>query len=644
MPSKVKQLRWSQACFTKLRGPQTGSEPFGGNMLNAILFACSLVFLLGCNTGVNFKNIEEKDQSSIVKEQNDQTTDSGSPEGSDPILPSELNVHAVQGYWITDHCQEASGTYVKPIRVFGSQEFATGYVRFKDSECEEFYFERGYHAVEIYWGGKFYLKDYPASIDKKLLGSDYYAMANRGTRRLFLLGWELKNPDQIQSYDIETGELISTWNRVSDLAIEDDLDADMIPNTEDNCPQHSNPAQIDHDEDGAGSACEDSDSDGHLDIYDNCPLVANSSQADSDEDYVGDVCDCVNRNINRFGEFSYDGGEGTEEEPYLISSLGAFEAIGHRGDSYGYRVFQLTQDIDLSVCIDKYFHTIGNFHGELHGQGHVISNFTNVPIIMPDGRKQYGDSLISRFSNSKVTDLILTNFNYTLAPDWRWAGLFFAESHNSEITGLHVDGRIEHNQDSIARPEFTHISIIGGIGGYAYETTIYQSSSHGTLQFDGNHTNLGGIFGIGIIAGMTNPPGWTGFGIHNSYSTMNLNSTSNGSSIGGLIGRMVHTRQDVGLSEFTYQKVVTNSYFAGEIAEQNQVTGGIIGEVSIPTGFQLDFLVQNSYWDGDNIPLVTSQYGEARTQSQLQQQTNFENWDFGSVWQIDEGNDYPRLR
>lgn len=122
-------------------------------------------------------------------------------------------------------------------------------------------------------------------------------------------------------------------NRVLDVCEAGDLDGDGVPNVNDNCPTHPNPAQTDGDGDGAGDACDnclatvnpdqrdvdndthgdlcddcpaeydpaqaDSDGDGRGDACDNCPALANADQADDDFDFVGNLCDlCPNDPIN----------------------------------------------------------------------------------------------------------------------------------------------------------------------------------------------------------------------------------------------------------------------------------------------------------------------------------------------------------
>lgn len=100
---------------------------------------------------------------------------------------------------------------------------------------------------------------------------------------------------------------------IDNFAFGADFDQDGVSDSNDNCPQQSNPRQYDLDEDGVGDVCDldpenlDSDGDGYGDVLDNCPDIANSDQADIDNDYIGDACDPTDdRPADADGDGHYD--------------------------------------------------------------------------------------------------------------------------------------------------------------------------------------------------------------------------------------------------------------------------------------------------------------------------------------------------
>jgi len=75
-------------------------------------------------------------------------------------------------------------------------------------------------------------------------------------------------------------------------ACDPDIDDDGWLNLEDNCPFVANPQQLNTDPNMYGDACNsDQDFDGVADFADNCPLTANPEQLNSDGDSMGDLCD-----------------------------------------------------------------------------------------------------------------------------------------------------------------------------------------------------------------------------------------------------------------------------------------------------------------------------------------------------------------
>lgn len=88
------------------------------------------------------------------------------------------------------------------------------------------------------------------------------------------------NPDQLDS----------TANWIWDIC--DDKDKDLVIWLLDNCPLFFNPDQKDENNNWIWDACEiDTDDDWIYDVIDNCPFVDNYNQLDSDNDWIWDECD-----------------------------------------------------------------------------------------------------------------------------------------------------------------------------------------------------------------------------------------------------------------------------------------------------------------------------------------------------------------
>ncbi|WP_299884084.1 choice-of-anchor B family protein [uncultured Lacinutrix sp.] len=137
-----------------------------------------------------------------------------------------------------------------------------------------------------------------------------------------------------------------------------DQDNDGVADISDNCPEASNPDQLDSNDNGIGDVCDDRDGDGVMDNIDNCPNQANPDQLDLNSDGIGDICEgnpqplfpCENGMAGNFPCNDYD----------LMATLSVAEmgAAGSGNDSWGWtdpvsgREYALVGTSSASVFVD----------------------------------------------------------------------------------------------------------------------------------------------------------------------------------------------------------------------------------------------------------------------------------------------------
>ena len=159
------------------------------------------------------------------------------------------------------------------------------------------------------------------------------------------------------------------------------------------------------------------------------------------------------------------------------------------------------------------------------------------------------------------------------------------------------------------------------------------------------NVNIKGKGNVGAIAGLMNSS--SGGLIENTYATGEITGTS---AVGGLVGDLQHSR-------------IFNSYAIVKVNGTSNA-GGLVGRTSssaaagninftyaageVPNGHGLigstsSVAVANSYWDMEKGP-AKSAGGVGKTTKEMQQQKTFANWNFGMTWDINEGNDYPRIK
>lgn len=271
-----------------------------------------------------------------------------------------------------------------------------------------------------------------------------------------------------------------------------------------------------------------------------------------------------------------------------------------------YGNYALARNIDASSL--QNFRPIGAggapYSGKFDGQGYTIDHIKiNLPTVNIVG-------FFGGVSNATIENLNLTNIQITGNGS---VGGLIGSASNTAVNNVHVSGEIAGESGS---------GMLIGEG--SYNVTVSQSYTEGNIKSTTGGTSLGGL--IGTVG--------TG-GVADCYSTATV--LANGSTLwasgGGLIGRIV-----------AYGGQFKNSFAAGSVKGSRYV-GGIFGELVSQPGSLRSF-----YWDmatsgttlpsGDR-PLVpgTNGYNTA----QMYRKSTYLDWNFDSVWGIDEGNGYPYL-
>ncbi|MGN0170028.1 MAG: leucine-rich repeat protein [Lachnospiraceae bacterium] len=318
------------------------------------------------------------------------------------------------------------------------------------------------------------------------------------------------------------------------------------------------------------------------------------------------------------GMLEFDGGEGTEENPYKISSVDQFNEIRNHLEV----CFVLTDDIDFDKLNNGVWVPIGTesnpFTGTLDGAGHVIFNIKGFESPTKNACGLFAHVLNANLKNIHVRNseeiTIICKSNYKMK-----AGIL-ASCGTANIFGCSVKANLIGKGDGVNLG-----LLVGNVGG-----KIENSYSEGTVYGDCSDIfplaeYVGGIAGISSAV------------IENCYSKAIVNAKASSGAgtcsvyIGGIVGQY-------SADENNY---IRNVYYAGTInnysAFSREKINGIVGNLTAGR-------IENSYYDQELAGLKTDdEY--ARMTSQMEQFYTYADWDFNSIWCRNEYNDgYPFLR
>lgn len=311
--------------------------------------------------------------------------------------------------------------------------------------------------------------------------------------------------------------------------------------------------------------------------------------------------------------------------------------------------YQLGNDIDCSDTVNwnsgAGFMPLGAnssvcFSGTLDGQGHNILNLViNRPTTNNVGLFGYTKSTAQIYSVG-IQGGFISGKNYVGG----LVGYNDGSTFNNTFTTCSVDGYsyvgglVGQNNRTItvasARGPVTGSTYAGGLVGYNTGTITY---TYATGKVSASSLYIGGL--VGDNAGT----------ITTSYTT---GSVSGGTNVGGLVGYNTGTIMDA-----FARGTVTGSNTVGGVMgclsgygkiENTYATGSVTGPTNVG-GFGgttfINTVALNNYWDKQATGQSTSSGGATgKTTTQMYQQATFVSWDFNTIWQINQGRDYPKLR
>ena len=325
-------------------------------------------------------------------------------------------------------------------------------------------------------------------------------------------------------------------------------------------------------------------------------------------------------------------GVGTSINPYQIANLSNLYWMTQNSSSWD-KYFIQTADIDAMSTSSWHNNAglkpIGNesteFTGNYNGQNFIIDNL----FIVRSSGNNIG--LFGKINDASINNLRITN---ATVHGFENAAILVGYTESSTISNCFTSGIING------------ISSIGGLIGWA-SGGIYSNSSSSA------------IINGSLVAG-----GFAGTAYENAVIT-NCNATGNVFGDGGLGGFIGYVNT----------AVITNCFSRGAVTRKEityydlSIIGGFVGEnqnghisKSYCTGF-ISFINANqpvhngfsgtntgnyqaNYFDSETSGQAAGYGAEPRSSIQMKTEVNFVNWDFVTIWTIEESvnNGYPVLQ
>ncbi len=265
-------------------------------------------------------------------------------------------------------------------------------------------------------------------------------------------------------------------------------------------------------------------------------------------------------------------GSGTEEDPYRIYTAEDLQGAYNKG------YYKLMNDIDLTQWINENspiegWPAIGRNTGEttyINGNGHKVTGLWI-------NTTQNFNGLFSNFSAGQIKNLTVEVASGKKVKGGDYTGVLIGRNANGTIENCIVKGDVEGT------------SHVGGVAGYALNTTANNISYNGTVMSNSADAYVGGLAGMTKTCTITNchanttviapntqnrVGGLIGYAQGGTTEKSNVNITLNANGENSYVGGLV------GYSSAS----INQSFSTGSVSSngENSYTGGLIGYALAP--------------------------------------------------------------
>lgn len=266
------------------------------------------------------------------------------------------------------------------------------------------------------------------------------------------------------------------------------------------------------------------------------------------------------RDFGAVEDSNFIGGDGSVNNPYLISNASQFNRIREFAD----KNFKLTKNIDLSTLLPSWT-PISSFSGTIDGNNFQIKGLKYASIASKGGLVITNTGVLKNMSfpdiditatssfgvlvgdnNGGIIDNIVLKGQLKSTNTGDLLGGVAAEISTGQISNVYVNMTIDAT-----------CGMVGGIVGRAKTgtSTISNCTTEGVILIKALKTRIGGIVGRGESA----------VNITNCLSTMNISSSVSGvNGVGGIFG--ANNNDNMRISECMFSGKITNVFMCGGIA------------------------------------------------------------------------------